>query len=82
MPKHFISIWDLSADEAHALLARALEMKKTRHRGTVLDGKVAAMIFEKASTRTRMSFETAVYHLGGHPIFMTPRESQLGRSTL
>ena len=80
MPKHFISIWDLSSDEAHALLARALEMKRTRHRGTILDGKVAAMIFEKASTRTRMSFETAVYHLGGHPIFMTPRESQLGRS--
>lgn len=80
MPKHFISLWDLSPAEAKTLLRRALEMKKTKHRGSVLDGKTAVLIFEKASTRTRTSFETAVYQLGGHPIFMTPRESQLGRS--
>lgn len=80
MPKHFISLWDLSPAEAKTLLRRALEMKKTRHRGSVLDGKTAVLIFEKASTRTRASFETAVHQLGGHPIFMTPRESQLGRS--
>ena len=62
------------------MLRRAKEMKDTRFRGHCMDGKVAALIFEKASTRTRMSFELAVRHLGGTTVFMTPNESQLGRS--
>jgi ornithine carbamoyltransferase len=55
-------------------------MKDSRHRSTLLEGKSAIMLFEKASTRTRVSFETAVHQLGGKTIFMTPAESQLGRS--
>ena len=55
-------------------------MKETNYRGHCMDGKVAALIFEKASTRTRVSFDVAVRQLGGTTIFMTPAESQLGRS--
>ncbi len=80
MAKHFMRIADLGAEGAWNTIRRAKEMKETRFRGHVLDGKVAALIFEKASTRSRMSFELAVRHLGGTTVFMTPNESQLGRS--
>jgi len=80
MPKHFMRIDDLGIDGAHALIRRAKEMKDTKFRGHLLDGKVAALIFEKASTRTRVSFEMAVRHLGGDPMFMTAAASQIGRS--
>lgn len=80
MPKHFTRIRDLGYEGAWNVLRRAKEMKDTDYRGHCLDGKVAALIFEKASTRTRLSFEVAVRHLGGTTIFMTPAESQLGRS--
>ena len=79
-PKHFLRILDLEKAEAHALVDRALEMKKTRHRGHILDGKEVVLLFEKASTRTRVSFEVGVRQLGGSTLFMTQRESQLGRS--
>lgn len=78
--KHFISIKDLTSEEALALVKRAAEMKKNRFTSTLLAGKSIVLIFEKASTRTRLSFEVAVMDLGGRTIFMTPRESQLGRS--
>lgn len=80
MTKHFTRIRDLGCQAAHDLIARAKEMKDTDHRSELMKGKTAIMLFEKASTRTRVSFETAVYHLGGKTIFMTPAESQLGRS--
>ena len=73
-------IRDLGQSTARALLDRALDMKKSGFRGHCMDGKTAALIFEKASTRTRFSFEVAVRQLGGGTIFMTPAESQLGRS--
>jgi ornithine carbamoyltransferase len=62
------------------LLRRAKIMKESRYRGHSLEGKIAVLLFEKASTRTRMSFDVAVRQLGGSTIFMTPQESQLGRS--
>ncbi len=71
---------DLKATEAMDLVARAKEMKDTDYRSTLLAGKVLAMIFEKASTRTRVSFEVGIRHLGGDTVFMTPADSQLGRS--
>jgi ornithine carbamoyltransferase len=80
MPRHFKRIRDLGYEGAWKLLQRAKEMKDTAYRGKIMDGKTAILIFEKASTRTRVSFEMAVRHLGGSTIFMTPAESQLGRS--
>jgi len=78
--KHFLSIKDLLATEAMDLVLRAKEMKDTDFRSGLLAGKTLAMIFEKASTRTRVSFEVGIRHLGGETIFMTPADSQLGRS--
>lgn len=78
--KHFLSIFDLKASEAMDLVIRAKAMKDTDFRSSLLAGKVLAMIFEKASTRTRVSFEVGIRHLGGDTIFMTPADSQLGRS--
>ncbi len=80
MPKRFLEIHDMTRAEAHAVVARAIEMKKSRFRSHLLDGKTVALIFEKASTRTRVSFEMAVRHLGGSTIYMTQHDSQLGRS--
>ncbi len=80
MTRHFSSIREVGKDTAYQLIKRAKEMKDTRYRGTLLDGKTVVLIFEKASTRTRLSFEVAVRQLGGSTIFMTPSESQLGRS--
>lgn len=80
MPKHFLSILDMSKEEAHAVLARAKEMKDTSHRSDLLSGKTLLLIFEKASTRTRVSFEVGVRQLGGDPVFIASKDSQLGRS--
>ncbi|MFV0421671.1 ornithine carbamoyltransferase [Oleidesulfovibrio sp.] len=80
MTKHFTQIRDLGYQSAWDVLRRAKEMKDADYRSSLLEGKSAIMLFEKASTRTRVSFETAVYQLGGKTIFMTPAESQLGRS--
>jgi ornithine carbamoyltransferase len=80
--RHFISLLDLTSDELKALIAHAIEVKRQLKRGithTPLQGKLLAMIFEKSSTRTRVSFEAGMYQLGGHAIFMSPRDSHLGR---
>lgn len=78
--RHFIRIADLGHEHAMNVLKRAKEMKDGKYRGKILDGKTVVMIFEKSSTRTRLSFDVAIKHLGGDLIFMTPAESQLGRS--
>lgn len=80
MIRNFLSIADLDKDTAHALVRRAEEMKSERHRSDLLGGRTVALIFEKASTRTRVSFEVGVRELGGQPLLMTPAESQLGRN--
>jgi ornithine carbamoyltransferase len=79
MPQHFLTILDLNPDEAVRLLDRAATMKAVDYRSELLQGKTCILVFEKASTRTRVSFEVAVRHLGGWPIFMTQNDSQLGR---
>ncbi len=79
MSQHFLTILDLSPAEAARLLDRAAAMKAANHRDRLLEGKTCILVFEKASTRTRVSFEVAVRHLGGWPIFMTQNDSQLGR---
>lgn len=80
MPKHFLTILDIPRDEAHQVLLRAKEMKDNNVRTDLLDGKVLLLIFDKASTRTRVSFEVGVRHLGGEPVFIASKDSQLGRS--
>ncbi|NOQ13317.1 MAG: ornithine carbamoyltransferase [Methyloprofundus sp.] len=79
-PRHFISLLDLSSDEFRALIQRAIALKNTRDPDfQPLKGQVLAMIFEKSSTRTRISFETGMTHFGGSSIFLSPRDTQLGR---
>jgi len=80
--RHFLSLLDLGSEELRALITHAIEVKQKLKQGirhTPLDGKLLAMIFEKSSTRTRVSFEAGMYQLGGHAIFMSPRDSHLGR---
>ena len=82
MPRHFLTLADFSATEIEALIQRAIHLKeafKRRELQPTCAGKVLAMIFEKSSTRTRVSFETAMAHLGGHAVFLSPQDSQLGR---
>jgi ornithine carbamoyltransferase len=81
-PRHFLTLTDLSSDEFKQLIERAIELKSMQKRGEVfepLKGKVLAMIFDKSSTRTRVSFETGMSQFGGHAIFLSPRDTQLGR---
>ncbi|MGD2170484.1 MAG: ornithine carbamoyltransferase [Gammaproteobacteria bacterium] len=80
--RHFLSLLDFSGDELRALIAHAIDVKQKLKQGvshTPLAGKLLAMIFEKSSTRTRVSFEAGMYQLGGHAMFLSPRDSQLGR---
>ena len=82
MPRHFLTLADLSATEIETLIQRAIHLKqafKQRRLQQTCSGRVLALIFEKSSTRTRVSFETAMAHLGGHAVFLSPRDSQLGR---
>ncbi len=80
--RHFLTLTDLSAEEFRSLINRAIELKTIQHRGEIfepLKNKVLAMIFEKSSTRTRVSFESGMAQFGGHAIFLSPRDTQLGR---
>ena len=79
-PRHFISLLDLTSDELRTLIHRAIDLKKNRDPNyQPLKGQVLAMIFEKSSTRTRISFETGMTHFGGSALFLSPRDTQLGR---
>ena len=77
--RDFLAIPDFSRDELEALLARAARFKIGEEQGPALDGKTLAMIFRKSSTRTRVSFEVGMYQLGGHALFLSDRDSQVGR---
>ena len=79
-PRHFISLLDLSSSEFRTLISRAIDLKNHRNPDfQPLKGQVLAMIFEKSSTRTRISFETGMTHFGGSALFLSPRDTQLGR---
>jgi ornithine carbamoyltransferase len=81
-PRHFLTLLDLTATEAHALLRRAIELKRMSADGVTylpLAQRTLAMIFEKSSTRTRVSFEAGMAQFGGHALFLSPRDTQLGR---
>lgn len=79
-PRHFTSLLDLTSDELRALIARAIYLKNHRDpEFQPLKGRVLGMIFEKSSTRTRISFEAGMAQFGGSAIFLSPRDTQLGR---
>ena len=81
-PRHFLTLLDLDPSELRRLVDRASELKRMHRAGeshTPLAGKVLAMIFEKSSTRTRVSFEAGMAQLGGSAMFLSPRDTQLGR---
>ncbi len=82
MPRHLLSLFDLTAEEIEGVLRRAAWFKDQNRAGKEfqpLKGKTLAMVFEKSSTRTRVSFEVAMYQLGGHALNITSQASQLGR---
>lgn len=80
--RHFLTLLDLTPAELNRLIARAIELKAMQKRGErhdIFRGKTLGMIFEKSSTRTRVSFEVAMTQFGGASIFLSPRDTQLGR---
>ena len=83
MPKHLLSLQEFSKEELVWFLNRAITLKKERQAGVVhrqLLSKTIGLVFEKPSTRTRVSFEAAMYGLGGQVIFLSARDTQLARS--
>lgn len=80
--RHFLTLKDLNRDELKHLINRASELKTMQKNGDIyepLKNRVLAMVFEKSSTRTRVSFEAGMTQLGGSAIFLSPRDTQLGR---
>ncbi|PIO94238.1 ornithine carbamoyltransferase [Pseudomonas syringae] len=80
--RHFLSMMDYTPDELLGLIRRGVELKDLRNRGVLfepLKNRVLGMIFEKSSTRTRLSFEAGMIQLGGQAIFLSHRDTQLGR---
>lgn len=80
--RHFLTLKDLSSAELQGLIERAIELKRMQKAGEIyqpLKNKVLGMIFEKSSTRTRVSFESAMLQFGGGAIFLSPTDTQLGR---
>ena len=80
--RHFLTLKDLSTTELSTLIQRAIVLKRMHKDGEIyepLKNKVLAMIFEKSSTRTRVSFESAMIQFGGGSIFLSPNDTQLGR---
>ncbi len=81
-PRHFLTLHDLTPPQLARVLARATELKRAHTQGHTLlplSGKVMAMIFEKSSTRTRVSFEAGMAQLGGSTLFLSPRDTHLDR---
>ncbi|GAB4263360.1 ornithine carbamoyltransferase [Deferrisoma sp.] len=82
MPKHFLKLTDFGREELLSMLDLARDLKARQARGEphrLLEGKTLAMLFEKSSTRTRVSFEVGMFQLGGHALFLSPRDTQIGR---
>jgi len=82
MTRHFLALHDFTKDDLDELLLLAADLKVKQKSGIphrLLEGKTIALIFEKSSTRTRVSFEVGVFQLGGHGLFMPSGSSQMGR---
>ena len=79
MPRHLLTGEELSGDEIRGLVERAIELKASPLSSRALEGKAVALMFEKPSTRTRVSFEVGVAELGGHPVVLGADELQISR---
>jgi ornithine carbamoyltransferase len=79
LARHFLTGEELTTGELHGLVERALELREDRLRSRVLEGLSVALVFDRPSTRTRVSFETGVFELGGHPLVLREGELQLAR---
>ncbi|WP_432823642.1 ornithine carbamoyltransferase [Trichloromonas sp.] len=82
MKKDFLALSDWSREDLEKIFALTLELKAKHKRGEehpLLKGKTLGMIFEKSSTRTRVSFEAGMFHLGGHALFLSSGNTQMGR---
>ena len=80
--KHFLTLLDIPKEEIKKLIHRAIELKKMTKENIVytpLQNKTLALLFDKSSTRTRVSFEVGMTHFGGNTLFLSPRDTQLGR---
>lgn len=77
--RHFLSLDDLGQDGIERVIERAIALKRAPRRDFPLAGRTLAMMFEKASTRTRVSFEAGMTRFGGHAIFLSPQDTQIGR---
>lgn len=82
MPRHFLNLLDLTPTELANVIQRASELRQMHHRGEIYRpfvGRTLGMIFEKSSTRTRISFEAGMGQFGGQAIFLSSKDTQLGR---
>ena len=80
--KHFLTLLDIPKEDIKKLIHRAIELKKMTKENIVytpLQNKTLALLFDKSSTRTRVSFEVGMTHFGGNTLFLSPRDTQLGR---
>lgn len=80
--RHFLTLKDCSANELRSLITRAIELKAMTAAGEIyepLKNRTLAMLFEKSSTRTRVSFEVGMAQFGGHALFLSPKDTQIGR---
>jgi ornithine carbamoyltransferase len=79
LPRHFVTGLELTTSEVESLVRRAIELKAAPLSSNVLAGKSVALIFERPSTRTRLSFDAGIFELGGHPMVLRTDELQLSR---
>lgn len=79
MKRDLLSVADLTPQEVEQLISSALSLKKQKRSQPLLKGKVLALVFEKPSLRTRVSFDVAMYQLGGHALYLSPAEVGLGK---
>lgn len=80
--RHFLTLKDASPDELRGMITRAIELKAMTAAGEIyepLKNRTMAMLFEKSSTRTRVSFEVGMAQFGGHALFLSPKDTQIGR---
>ena len=82
MTRHFLTLLDLSSEELRAVIRRAIELKAMRNQNqdyAPFVNRTLGMIFDKSSTRTRVSFEAGMAQFGGHALFLSSKDTQLGR---